>query len=157
MSSPPSPMVWFLLLDSAYGLPYKGTSADYVCLPPASVIAQFREAVQLEYDKPNYLRDIPSSALLVYKNKSSFDKRNAAVEDGQEQPLKSSHSLDNLGTTVKEALIVVVSSSADTSSEKFTANDILLAIRDLTLEIRNRNKFLKKIAKNDFSFLIPKL
>ena len=30
MLSPPTPLVWFLLLDSATGLPYKGTNADKV-------------------------------------------------------------------------------------------------------------------------------
>jgi len=65
-------------LDSATGEPYKGTTADYVSLPPTAVIAQFRYAVKARYDQPNYLREIPSSALLVYKNKAAFDKRNTA-------------------------------------------------------------------------------
>lgn len=104
MSSPPSPLVWFLLLDAATGLPYKGTSADYVSPPPGSVIAQFRDAVQLKYDKPNYLKDIPSGALLVYKNKAAFDKRNA--DDGKEKPLDPTESLGLLGS--KEDMLVVV-------------------------------------------------
>jgi len=69
MSSPPSPLVWFLLLDSATGLPYKGTSADYVSLPPGSVIAQFRKSVKTE--NPNKLSSFDAADLLVYKNKAT--------------------------------------------------------------------------------------
>jgi hypothetical protein len=79
--SSPSPLVWFLLLDFATGKPYKGTTADKVSVSSLADVADFRDAVQLKYDKPNYLKDIPSSALLVYKNKLAFDKRNAAVDD----------------------------------------------------------------------------
>jgi hypothetical protein len=112
MSSPaPSPLIWFLLVDSVTGQPYKGTSADYVSLAPGSVVAQFRDAVQLKYDKPNYLKDIPSGVLLVYKNKAAFDKRNAATDEGKEESLKSSCHMDGLGETEEEALIVVVPSS----------------------------------------------
>ena len=74
MPSPPSPLVWFLLLDSITGLPYKGTTADYISLPPSSFIAQFRDAVKAKYDQPGYLKDIPAGALHVYKNKDAFDK-----------------------------------------------------------------------------------
>ena len=112
ISFPPSPLIWFVLVDSATGEPYKGTSASSVIRNSlvVSVIDQFRDAVQLKYDKPNYLNDIPSGALLVYKNKAAFDKRNAAVDEGNEEPLKSSLSLDGLGTTEEEALVVVVPS-----------------------------------------------
>ena len=75
MSSPPSPpppLVWFLLLDSATGEPYKATSAAKVSVSTSADVDDFRDAVQLKYDKPNYLKDIPSSALLVYKNKAAF-------------------------------------------------------------------------------------
>jgi hypothetical protein len=74
MSSPPSRLVWFLLLDSATGLPYKGTTADKVAVSSSADVADFRKAVQLEYDKPNYLKDIPSGALLL----SSFPSSTAA-------------------------------------------------------------------------------
>ena len=157
MSSPPSPLVWFLLLDSATGLPYKGTSADYVSLPPGSVIAQFRDAVKAKYDQPNYLKDIPSGTLFVYKNKAAFDKRNATADDGKEEPVEEDSFINGLGASKKEALIVVVPSSVENSSTKsIAASDIVLAIQDLALEIRNNNQFLKKTAKNDFSLLKPK-
>ena len=75
--SPPS-FVWFFLLDSATGEPYKGTSAAKVSVSSSAYVADFRDAVKARYDQPNYLREIPSSALLVYKNKAAFDKRNTA-------------------------------------------------------------------------------
>ncbi len=80
MSSFPSPLVWFLLLDSNSGLPYKGTTADKVSVASCADVADFRDAVKAKYDQPNYLKDIPSGALIVYKNKAAFDKRNAAVD-----------------------------------------------------------------------------
>ena len=151
-----SPLVWFLLLESATGGPYKGTSADKVSVSSSADVADFRDAVQLKYDKPNYLKDIPPGVLLVYKNKTAFDKRNAAVDEGKEEPLDPTESLGLLGSK-EDMLAVVVPSSAENSSGKFTAApDIVLAIRDLTLEIRDNNKFLKKTAKNDFSLLKPK-
>jgi len=110
MSSPPSPLVWFLLLDSATGEPYKGTSATKVSVDASADVADFRKAVKTEYDQPNYLKDIPASSLLVYKNKTVFDKRNAAVDDGKEEPLEEDSLLEGLGKSKKEALIVVVPS-----------------------------------------------
>jgi hypothetical protein len=46
MSSPPSPLVWFLLLDSATGEPYKETSADKVSVSSSADVADFRDAVK---------------------------------------------------------------------------------------------------------------
>jgi len=111
MSSPPSPLVWFQLLDSATGEPYKKTTADYVSLPSTAVIAQFRDAVIEKFDKQksSVLTGFASSQLDVYKNKATIDERNA--DEGKEEPLKSSRSLDGLGTTEEEALIVIVPSS----------------------------------------------
>ncbi len=75
-----SPLVWFLLLDSATGQPYKGTTADYVYLPSGSVIAQFRDAVKAKYSD-SLLKGVAASALLVFKNKSAFDKRDAVNDE----------------------------------------------------------------------------
>jgi hypothetical protein len=111
--SPPSPLVWFLLLDSATGEPYKGTSASSILRSSLVVpaIDQFRKAVHLENSA--ILTGITSSQLTVYKNKVAFEKRNAAVEEGKEEPLRSSRLLDGLGKTEeeKDMLIVVVPSS----------------------------------------------
>ena len=73
------PLVWFLLVDSATGQLYKGTTADIVSLPPGYVIAQFRDAVKAKYSD-SHLKGIASSNLLVYENKTAFDKRNLENE-----------------------------------------------------------------------------
>ncbi len=99
MSSPPSPLVWFLLLDSATGLPYKGTTADYVSLAPGSMIAQFRDAVKAKYS--NKLSSVDAGELLVYKNKTAFGKKEA---------LDPTESLGVLGS--KEDMLVVVFSDS---------------------------------------------
>jgi hypothetical protein len=105
------PRVWFFLLDSATGQPYKNTTADYVSLLRYTVIAQFREAVK-EKDKEDgdaaVLTPFKSSQLLVYKNKAAFDKRNAVVDEGKEEPLEEDSFLNDLGASVKEALVVVI-------------------------------------------------
>jgi hypothetical protein len=79
MSSPPSPLVWFLLLDSATGEPYKKTTADYVSLAPGSFVAQFRDAVKAKHS--NKLSTFDAADLLVYKNKLAFGNRNAPLEE----------------------------------------------------------------------------
>jgi len=124
--SSPSSFVWFKLYDSATGEPYKGTTADKVAVSSSADVADFRDAVQLKYDKPNYLKDIPSSALLVYKNKAAFDKRNPAVDEEKEEPLDPTESLGLLGS--KEDMLVVVvpssrSSSRSTSESSLTGKE----------------------------------
>ena len=86
-------------------------------------------------------------------HKAAFDKRNARFEYDKAEPLESSRSLDGLGKSKEDALIVVVSSSGEDSSP----TDILEAIRDLTLEIRENNKFRKKAAKKQFTLSKPKV
>ena len=97
-SHPPSPLVWFLLLDSETGEPYKNTTTDYVSHPPGAVVAEFRDAVRSK--NPNKLASVDASDLLVYKNKAAFDKK--------EEPLRSSRILYGLGETEEDALVVAV-------------------------------------------------
>ena len=110
-----SSLVWFQLLDSATGQPYKGTSVT--CIIRSSLVVPvvdlFRKAVKAEHS--NKLSSFDAADLLVYKNKAAFNKRNAAVDDGKEEPLKSSCALDGLGGSEEEALVVVVPSSARSS------------------------------------------
>lgn len=82
MSSTTPPFVWFLLLDSTTGKPYKGTSADYVSLPSTAVIAQFRDAIIEKFvqQKSSVLAGFASSQLDVYKNKAAFDKPPSRME-----------------------------------------------------------------------------
>jgi hypothetical protein len=116
MSSPPSPLVWFLLLDSATGQPYKGTSADAVSLSPCSVVVQFRDAVKTKHS--NKLSSFDAADLLVYKNKTAFDKRNASVDEGKVEPLDPTESLGLLGSK-EDKLIVAVPLSTSSSLKPF--------------------------------------
>ena len=72
------PLIWFHLYDSETGLPYKGTTATSVSLPPSAVIDKFRDAVKVKCS--NKLSSIDSDDLLVFKNKRLFDMRDATVE-----------------------------------------------------------------------------
>ena len=105
MSSPPS-LVWFVLLDSATGEPYKGTSASSLLLSPLAVpvVDQFRKAVKAEYS--NKLSSVDAGALLVYKNKAEFDKRTIQVAAERGQPLDPTEFLGALGS--KEDMLVVI-------------------------------------------------
>jgi len=87
------------------------TDADLVTLESSvCVVAQFRDAVQLKWHKPGYLKEIPAGALIVYENKTAFDNRNATDPDKKQVPLESDAKLVELklGQTKKDALIVVV-------------------------------------------------
>ena len=149
MSSPPSPLVWFLLLDSATGEPYKGTTVSSVLRSSLviPVVDQFRDAVQLKYDKPDYLKDIPSGALLVYKNKAAFDKRNAPADEGKEEPLEEDSLVDGLGRSKKEALIVVVPSPTSSPELDQVEQDIKA--------LENSEKY-KSLASKNRAWAIPK-
>ena len=100
---------WYLLLDSATGgQPYKSTAADFVSLPPGSVVAEFRDAVHGK--NASILTDIAPSQLRVYKNRAAFDGRNNdATKDGgdEQQPLNPTQSTDGLGS-MEDMLVVVV-------------------------------------------------
>ncbi|MFN7883395.1 MAG: hypothetical protein ACK5PF_10340 [bacterium] len=109
MSSPPSPLVWFLLLDAATGLPYKGSSADKVSVSSSADVADFRKAVQAE--NASILTGITSSQLLVYKNKAAFEEEKEVLEEDS--------LIGDFGTSKKEALIVVVPLSTSSSLKPF--------------------------------------
>ena len=102
-SHPPSPLVWFLLLDSETGEPYKNTTTDYVSHPPGAVVAEFRKLVHRENSA--ILPGIAPSQLLVYKNKAAFDSRSAAENEGKVDPLDPTQSVHGLGS--KEDMLVV--------------------------------------------------
>jgi hypothetical protein len=109
----PAPLIWFMLLDSATGEPFKGTTVSSVLRSSLviSVIDQFRDAVHLK--NSSILTGITSSQLLVFMNKAAFDKRNA--DDGKEEPLEEDSPVDGLGTSKKEAVIVAVPSTSGDS------------------------------------------
>ena len=99
-----SSLIWFHLYDAGTGQPYKGTSVDAVSCSPGSIVLQFRKAVKAEHS--NKLSSVDAADLLVFKNKAVFDNRNA--DKGQEEPLEEDSLITGLGTSKKEALIVVV-------------------------------------------------
>ena len=116
MSSSP-PLVWFQLVDFATGKPYKDTSVSSVLRSSfvVPVVDQFRKAVKAEHT--NKLSSMDAADLLVYKNKTAFNKRNA--DEGKEEPLEEDSLVDGLGTTKKEALVVVVPSSIQSGPSSF--------------------------------------
>ncbi len=103
------PRIWFALIDSVKGLSYKGTTADYVSLPPGSVIADFRDAVKAKHS--NKLSSFDAADLLVYLNKAAF-------VEGKEAPLEEDTLVDSLGKSKKESLVVVVPSSTSSPELK---------------------------------------
>jgi hypothetical protein len=139
MSAAASPLVWFQILDSGTGQSYKGTSADYVSLPPGSIVAQFRDAVKAK--QSNKLSSFDAADLFIYKNKASFDKRNAAVNEGKEEPLKSSAPLDSLGETEEDALIVAVQAS-NASNLSYTSVPDRLKQLGIEFSVRDVNYIL---------------
>ncbi len=148
VSTPPSSLAWFLLLDAATGLPYKDTSVSSVLRSSlvVPVVDQFRKVVKSEYDQPNYLKDIPSGALLVYKNKAAFDKRNAAVDEGKEEPLDPTESLGLLGS--KEDMLVVAVPSPTSSPE--------LVQLDQEIKALENSEEFKTLADKNRAWAVPK-
>ncbi|KAL3815268.1 hypothetical protein ACHAXA_001880 [Cyclostephanos tholiformis] len=104
-SHPPSPLIWFLLLDSVTGQPYKGTTADYVSIYSGAVVAEFRKLVHRE--NSNKLANIDASDLLIYENKAAFDNRSTADSEGKVDPLDPTQSVGGLGS-MEDMLVVAV-------------------------------------------------
>ena len=73
-------LIWFHLYDYGSGKPYKGTSATSVLRSSLAVpiIDQLRDAVKVKCS--NKLSAIDAEDLLVFKNKESFDRRDAKEE-----------------------------------------------------------------------------
>ena len=120
-SLPPSPLIWFLLLDFETGKPYKNSTVSSIerSIINIPVLDQFRKLVHRE--NSNKLASVDASDLLVYKNKAAFDKRNNAAEDeGKEEALDPTQSVDGLGS--KEDMLVVVVPSPRSSS--LTSTDL---------------------------------
>ncbi len=67
------------------------------------VVAQFRKAVKAE--NSNKLSSFDASDLFVYRNKAGFD-------DEKEVPLEEDSSIDGLGSSKSEALVVVPADSS---------------------------------------------
>lgn len=101
---------WFIIVDSG-GHPFKETSVSSISLIHSTVLDQFREAAHLK--NASILTGINSSQLKIYKNKLAFDRK--------EEPLGLDSELAGLGTSKKEALVVVVPLFAAPSKKWFGA------------------------------------
>jgi hypothetical protein len=149
--SSPSPLVWFQLLDSATGNPYKDTTVSSVLRSSlvVPVVDQFRDAIFEKFDKQksSVLTGFASSQLGVYKNKAAFDKRNSAVDERKEAPLEEDSLIDSLGTSKKEALVVVVPSS--TSSPE-------LVQLDQEIKALENSKEFRTLANKNRAWAVPK-
>jgi hypothetical protein len=109
------PLVWYLLLECSTGQPFKGTSADAITsLSPDFAVVQFRDAVKAKCS--NTLASVDPNTLQVYKNKDAFDGEKA-------QPLEEDSPIAGLGSSKKEALIVVVPSIAEVKQTQTLADN----------------------------------
>ena len=97
-------LFWFLLVHNKDGQPYMGNTVSSVSLEPINVILEFRKAVKAM--NSDDLSSFDDSDLDVYKNKSSFEKRNAMR--GKGVPLKASLLLGDLGSKGEDPLYVAV-------------------------------------------------
>jgi hypothetical protein len=90
-----------------------------------------------------------SSQLLVYKNKTAFDKRIAAVGEGKEEPLEEDSLFDGLGSLKKEALVVVVPSQ--------TSSPELVQLVQLEQEIKalENSEEYKTLAYKNRAWAVP--
>jgi hypothetical protein len=104
--------VWLVLLNPD-GQPLKKTSATSVFLPVDALVDDIRKAVKAEY-VDSHLKGVAPSDLVVYKNKIAFDKRND--DQGKELPLEVDSSINHLGKTKNDPIIVVVPSLQNATS-----------------------------------------
>jgi hypothetical protein len=139
-------LIWFKLIDSTTEKPFKETRADKVSVSSSADVVDFRKAVKAEYDQPGYLKDIPSGALLVYKNMAAFRVKEFLLEE--DAPVFG------LGTTKQEALIVVVPQSIQVQDSNLLRQDIL----SLKLRIeRQHEELVATLAHTPNSFTSAKL
>ena len=129
--SPPPTLVWFLLLDSATGEPYKETSADKVSVSSSADVADFREAVHLK--NSSILTGIDSSQLVVFKNKTAFDKRNAAIDEEKEKPMDPTESLGLLGSK-EDVLLVAVASPKSSATPRESSTHFEIEIIEKAID-----------------------
>lgn len=118
-------------MDYATGKPYKGTRATNVSIDASADLDDFRRVIHIE--NFSILTGITSSQLHVYKNKAAFDKRNAAVTDGKEEPLEEDTLIDGFGTSEKEALVVAIQASdaSNSASDKLRQLGVDFSIKDI--------------------------
>ena len=90
--------VWFVLVDNQ-GNSYMDTKAATVTLYDTAIIDQLKQAVKTLYDSENYLKDVLSVKLQVYRNKAAFN---------QKESLEGGIPVSGLGSNEEDPLIVAV-------------------------------------------------
>jgi hypothetical protein len=93
------PLIWFVLLDSSTIDQNPSVSSILRSNIIVPVVDQFRDAVKAKYSE-SLLKGIAPSELVVYRNRAAIIGREAA--------LKSSDSIDDLGKSEQDALIVII-------------------------------------------------
>ena len=95
-------LIWFQLMDAVTGQPFKDTIPYWVSLAPSANVLEFLEEVKDEDKKDGtLLTGIAATQLRAYKNKASFDKRNAAVRMEKKSPSKKTRLSMALGCPKK--------------------------------------------------------
>jgi hypothetical protein len=97
--------VWFILVDSD-GLPYEGTAASTVNVDLEANIPVLRKAIKVECEE--ILDNISPLRFQVYKNRDVFDS--------QGKPLREDSTIAGLGTSLDDALVIVIQPSRKSSS-----------------------------------------
>ena len=97
--------VWFTLVDSD-GLPYEDTAASTVNVNPDANIPVLRKAIKAECE--GILDNISPLRFQVYKNRGVFDS--------QGKPLREDSTIAGLGTSLDDALVIVIQPSRKSSS-----------------------------------------
>ena len=96
---------WFLLVSNEHGHSYM-RSVSAVSLKLTDTIYDLKKAVKADFAN-SVLRGVAPCDLLVYKNQSAFEKRNAS--EGKGEPLDDDLPLlGDLGLTEEDALIVAI-------------------------------------------------
>ena len=94
-SNIPQTKIWFQLVDSDGQI----IGTDKVVLSSSADMTDFRDAMQEKWDKPGYLKDIPSGILKIYQNMTAFARK--------EKPLDTKTALNELDSET-DVLVVVV-------------------------------------------------
>jgi hypothetical protein len=137
--------IWFQLVD-AHGNPYRGTTATSKRFHDDCDVCDFRKVVKVTFSTT--LSSMDASTLLVYKNRSSFDKRNDP--QSKVEPLEEDSLINSLGETEDDALIVVVPlSSMYSQIQPSPFLTCKIPFYRSILEVTDRNRWIS------FPYVIP--
>jgi hypothetical protein len=110
----PSRFVWVEIFESSRGERFENTRPIKISVDRAADVDDFLEAVRAV--ATSVLRGVDPPQILVYKNRPAFEKR-IAVE-GKEGPLEANSLVAGLGTSLEDALVVVVPSVVQSGAKR---------------------------------------